>query len=160
MNKNPSAAELVAQGLIPMFVYGTLRPRRKGLSSWGMTGDEPVISNAYITGGLWFVSGYGSYPVAKLDVAGRIQGDIIFYEEDSWAYQRINDVEVGAGYELREVTANFVESEDDINEFIATGEFQSITVNAWHWLYEVDDRVAVPGNNWLRAVSEERRINR
>lgn len=141
-------------GLIPMFFYGSLRPNPD--DSWGMTGDEPIIRNAYISGRLWFVSGGWGYPVAKLDRLGRIIGDIVFYEPNSALYHRICDVETGAGYEMREVEATYISTEEEIDNFIATGEFQRITVNAWHWNGDVRKRTPVPDNDWLRASNRSR----
>lgn len=145
-------------GLVPMFFYGTLRPNPG--PSWGMTGDEPVIKDAYIDGKLWFVSLDGSYPVAKLDRSGRVQGDIVFYEPSSPMYQRVCDVESGAGYEMREVDATYIEGDEDIDDFIEGGRFPSMKVNAWHYLRSVEALRPVPGNNWLRAVNGERRALR
>jgi gamma-glutamylcyclotransferase (GGCT)/AIG2-like uncharacterized protein YtfP len=142
-----------------MFYYGTLRPNR-GRPSWGMSGDEPVIHNAYIAGRLWYVNIDGSYPVAKLDRPGRIQGDIVGYEPDSAFYHHVCDVESGAGYEMRDVEAQFIDGQEGADHFIETGLFQKMNVMTWHFAHSVKGKLEVPGNNWLRAQNRERRVFR
>lgn len=135
------------KNLVPMFVYGTLRPntirsRDGSESSWGWNGTDKVIRNVTINGNLWYISGEGSFPVAKLDTDGTIIGDVIMYDRTSGLYHHVCDVEYGAGYDMIEVEAT-----------LSDGSTQMVM--AWHWEGNVSKRRPVPGNDWVRAQMEE-----
>lgn len=85
-----------------VFVYGTLRPRGALHSSWAR-GTEIVAQGATAPGALYHVSPHKSYPVAKFDEEGTIIGDILDFDEEDW--EEVRGMEVGAGYEVREIEA-------------------------------------------------------
>lgn len=89
--------------MIPVFVYGTLRPGDYNHSRHGLDEDN-VVRGVTAPGALYHVSSsYKAYPCAKFDQCGTIIGDILFFEEGSRDLERIDRMEEGAGYEIREV---------------------------------------------------------
>lgn len=90
--------------LIPLFAYGTLRADQ-GNYSW--TSDCVIRTdlNCTTTGRIYFVSTRMGYPVAKLDEDGTIFGDVLWCDPDHKSYDDIMRMELGAGYEVREIDA-------------------------------------------------------
>ena len=113
--------------LVPMFVYGTLRPG--SYNAW--YASDRVDRDCTVNGRIYFVSREGGYPVAKLDEEGTIHGDVIWLEDDSDDYAAICAMEEGAGY-----TSRWVE--------VVDSEGQSYEAWAWHYDYE-------PGGRWIES---------
>jgi gamma-glutamylcyclotransferase (GGCT)/AIG2-like uncharacterized protein YtfP len=122
--------------MIYAFVYGTLRI---GEYNYRWASDDVVeeIPNVVTSGGLYFVSERGGYPVAKLDEAGIIKGDLLVYPDDSLDWQRIHDMESGAGYELREIPV--LDNDGGIHSAVA-----------WHFLHEPRG-AKIEDGDWARA---------
>ena len=88
--------------MIPVFVYGTLRPGDYNHGRWGLAEDN-VMRGVTAPGALYHVSPWSRvYPCAKFDEEGTITGDILFFEEGSDHLAGIDRMEIGAGYEVRE----------------------------------------------------------
>lgn len=119
--------------LVACFVYGTLRP-----SQWNDRGGFVDIENdCAVEGKIYFVSGSGGYPVAKLDRSGTIWGDVLWFPKDSQEWKSIDRMERGAGYDLWDVVATAPDG-DEIN------------CSAWHYLWEPNGKLIKSGD-WRKA---------
>lgn len=91
--------------LMPLFVYGTLRPGQK-LSR--LIEDATAFSiPARAIGNLYHVP-YGTdekpvYPVAFFGEEGWIYGDILFVDPDSEEFRYVHHMETSSGYRAEEV---------------------------------------------------------
>lgn len=128
--------------MINAFVYGTLRV---GEHNYGWASGDVIdeIVNVTTTGGIYFVSSDGGYPVAKLDEPGTIIGDVLVYPEDSRDWSLICQMEEGAGYELREIEVTLVNG-------------LTMPAVAWHykrepWGSRIED------GDWSRALRQQYR---
>lgn len=120
--------------LISCFVYGTLRP-----NAWNDRGGyEDIIPNCTIEGKIYFVSEFGSYPVAKLDQSGTITGDVLTFRHNSPSWKSIDRMERGAGYALWDVVAH-----DPIRG-------TEIKCSAWHYLGKPRGKLIADGD-WVKA---------
>jgi gamma-glutamylcyclotransferase (GGCT)/AIG2-like uncharacterized protein YtfP len=126
--------------VIKAFVYGTLRV---GEYNYKWTSGDIVdeILNVTTTGGIYFVSPHGGYPVAKLDEPGTIIGDILVYPEDSHDWDRIYSMESGAGYVLCPIV-------------VTTQDGEKIQAVAWHYK-GVPMGPKIPDGDWARAASAD-----
>lgn len=88
--------------LVPVFVYGTLRIG-EGNWLWARSAVRHEVSDVRASGRLYFVSGQWGFPVAKLDEAGIIVGDVLWFDPAHPAYDDVMEMEIGAGYECREI---------------------------------------------------------
>ncbi len=119
--------------LIPMFVYGTLRPGR--YNAWYSA--ERIDRNCTTNGQIFFVSELGGFPVAKLDAEGTIIGDVIWLEEGGEDHVSIDRMERGAGYEMRSIQ-------------VCTPEGRTFEAYAWHYKYEPMGPLIEDGD-WVKA---------
>ncbi len=89
--------------LTPVFVYGTLR-----IGEWNYRWAQPAIrselADCVAEGSIYFVMPDGGYPVAKLDEAGEIIGDVLWFDTSHPEYHSVVEMEIGAGYTMREIT--------------------------------------------------------
>lgn len=126
---------------VAMFVYGTLRPHddigwNRGRSSEGGE-DRPPILNCTVPGDIYD----NGYPLAKFcfqapgdpPCDGKIVGDVIFLEQDSDEYRRIEQMERGAGYKLVNVLVSISGDNDDEND-----PHTQMGAVAWHYDREID----------------------
>ncbi len=124
--------------LIPLFVYGTLRIG-EGNYRWASMDVVEEIPNVTIRGDLYFFSPRASFPVAKLDGQGAIKGDILFYEPDSRCFEDVCEMELHAGYEMRQTWAK------------VNGSMEPVV--AWHYIHDPRGEKIEDGD-WIRAASE------
>jgi gamma-glutamylcyclotransferase (GGCT)/AIG2-like uncharacterized protein YtfP len=123
----------VTDRLIACFVYGTLRP-----TAWNDRGGfVRIVDDCTIEGKIYWVSGDGGYPVAKLDLSGRILGDVLWFPKESPVWKSIDRMERGAGYDLWDVVATDPEGEE-------------IKCSAWHYMGTPRGKL-IPSGDWLTA---------
>lgn len=127
--------------LVPVFVYGTLR-YGEGNYSWCQDAVRYVLRNCATEGRIYWVYGTQGYPVAKLDEDGKIKGDILWFEKDHPDYRDVVRMELGAGYEIRNVR---VECEG--------GEHRDCL--AFHYIGKPNGRLISSGD-WVAASSGRR----
>jgi gamma-glutamylcyclotransferase (GGCT)/AIG2-like uncharacterized protein YtfP len=127
------------------FVYGTLRDEA---GAWGRPGYvEPPVTGCTAKGTLY---NYGyAYPYADCDGDGEIKGDIITVDPEM--ARHIARVEMGAGYEAREVTVTLPSGESRV-------------VIGWHITDTTKARMlrygqieVIPSGDWLACIAEEGR---
>lgn len=123
--------------LIPMFVYGTLRPDwyNNRLLEWD---TEKVERGATISGRMYWAFSEGSYPVVNVEQEGTITGDIVYVWEDSTGFNWACRMEIGAGYEPREVTATLPDGTEE-------------QVLVWHYP-RTPRGDHIPGGDWDKAM--------
>lgn len=124
-----------------MFVYGTLRP---GCSEWASDwyAADPVRGTTKGT-----LLDYGPFPYADFDGDGEIVGEILTLIPYGAHY--VARVELGAGYEAREV---IVETADG-----------PVVCLGWHITDRVREdarMVPIPSGDWLVAQEEKNRYPR
>lgn len=127
----------------PIFVYGTLR-----LGEFNFRMLEPALCdapdlNCTTPGHLWFAHP-NSYPVAQFlpNSADTIKGDVLWCDEDHIMYKHTEDMELGAGYEMREIKVT-LESGEVIDAY------------GFHYLRTPRSDLFIPDGDWQRAVHEE-----
>lgn len=96
--------------LIPVFVYGTLRVGH-GNFTWAADAVVYVLPDCTAEGRIYFVHHGGGYPVAKFDEVGTILGDILWFDPKHPEYESVVSMEIGAGYELRQVSVTTPEGD-------------------------------------------------
>jgi gamma-glutamylcyclotransferase (GGCT)/AIG2-like uncharacterized protein YtfP len=130
--------------VIKAFVYGTLRIGEYNYR-WASGDVVEEIPNVLTTGELYFAGDGPSYPVAKLDTPGQIIGDILVYPDDSQDWLQICRMELGAGYELREIE-------------VTTESGDKIAAVAWHFLHHPRGPKIASGD-WSQAVENFYRVS-
>lgn len=121
--------------LIGIFVYGTLRPG--SYNHWYE--EEGVDPNCTARGRLYFVHGHSGFPVADFDEEGVIVGDVIWLRDDSQDFQDICNMELGAGYTLRDIE-------------VTDAEGSTYTAYAWHYPQKLRGK-RIPDGDWLKATA-------
>lgn len=129
----------MTEELVPMFVYGTLRIG-EGNYQWAGMDVVDELRNVTVPGDLYYFRQGAAFPVANLDGGGIIKGDVLYYELDSECLQDVVQMEVGAGYELRETTATHPDG-------------TTFFVVAWHYPWELTGP-KIDDGDWIRAESE------
>lgn len=131
--------------LIPVFVYGTLRPGAVGAS--GLLASATVAGPwlAHTTGRLCYHE-CGAYPVADYDGTGIVRGDMMLVPEDSPAWRWIANMEVRAGYVPRVV---------EVCAQQTTGEWRRANALTFHWPHGTDGLAPVPAGDWHLAEPAE-----
>lgn len=91
---------------IPVFVYGTLRPGDYNHDRFP-GGVVQIINDCSASGRLYHAfKDHRGYPGAHFDEEGTIVGDILVYDDESRAFQSVVSMELGAGYEVRQIKVN------------------------------------------------------
>lgn len=121
--------------LVPVFVYGTLRVGQYNFS-WAQEAVVDTIQNCTAKGALYFVDGRFGYPVAKFDEEGEIKGDVLWFDPAHEEYQSVVRMELGAGYEVREIEVRT--------------ESETIEAIAFHYLRPTRGN-PIPDGDWVKA---------
>lgn len=124
-------------GLLPCFVYGTLRSGQ-GNYHWCQAAVRRETLNVRANGRLYFVSGHTGYPVAKLDENGIILGDVLWFDPVHPDFDAVVQMETGAGYECRDIE-------------VLTEESERIDCMAFHYIWTPRGEL-IPDGDWIRAV--------
>lgn len=87
-----------SEDLVPVFVYGTLR-YGEGNFHWCADAVKAVEKDCTASGAIYFAwTGKSTYPVARFDERGTILGDILWFDRYDPLYDRVVEMEQGAGY--------------------------------------------------------------
>lgn len=124
--------------LVPVFVYGTLRVDQYNYD-WCKRAVRHSVIDCKAKGNLYWVHDKSGYPVAKFDEDGEIIGDVLYFDPTSKTYDDVVSMELGAGYEVREIE-------------VRTPEGETLECIAFHYV----DR---PRGEWIKSgdwVSESR----
>lgn len=131
--------ERIAEALIPVFVYGTLRIGQYNYR-WARAAVRETVKNCRTNGKLYFSRGLsGSYPVAKFDEEGTILGDVLWCDPSHPDYGGMVRMELGAGYEVREIE-------------VVTAKSETMEALGFHYLHRTRGD-AIPNGDWVKAVS-------
>lgn len=127
--------------LIPVFVYGSLRPRANGAT--GMISNAAMAGpwEAYADGGL-FYHGCGAYPVMDCEGDGKVRGDMYLVDENHPSWQWLANMETDAGYEMRW---------HDVLALQSDGELAETKAVVFDWPHGTDGLTPVPDGDWLTA---------
>lgn len=124
--------------LVPVFVYGTLR-EGQGNWQWAKEAVRHSDLNVRTSGRIYFCSGRTGFPVAKLDEAGSIVGDVLWFDPDHPTFDDVVQMEVGAGYECRDIE-------------VITSESETIECMAFHYAWRPRGDL-IPDGDWVRAFA-------
>ena len=98
MTNNSVSRETITA--IPVFVYGSLRPRANGAT--GMIANAAIAGpwEAYADGDLFYHE-CGAYPVMDCDGDGKVRGDMYLIDESHESWEWLVKMETEAGYWVR-----------------------------------------------------------
>lgn len=132
--------------IIPVFVYGSLR-----VGEWNYPVAEPCVQeyeqDAATPGLVWFAFRDG-YPVAHFisSCAGMIQGDVLWCDTEDPAYEHMQRMEQGAGYEQREIEV-----------ILANG--QRMDATGFHYLGVPRPDLLITSGDWRREIHRLRGVS-
>lgn len=118
--------------MINLFVFGTLR---QNLPLHHMYLNAPPGNFTLATAEGTMFSYHNAYPVVDFEGEGTVVGEIYEVDTDDPYIQNLCDMEIGAGYTIRSITAN--PSEGD-----------PITCVAFHWDRDTRYLDPVPDGDW------------
>lgn len=129
--------------LVPVFVYGSLRPRGRGangaMEAASVGGPWPAV----MAGRLYFHR-CGAYPVMDTNAPGSVvRGDVYLCDVTSRPWQWVEDMEVGAGYDPQWRPA-FIGQDNTMRR-------SEVIVFGWNWPERGDE---VTSGDWL-AVRDD-----
>lgn len=132
LQDRPTKASKGGDPLIPVFVYGTLRV---GQYNFGVVRKavRNIAENCKANGSIYFFGGRRGYPIAKFDEDGEILGDVLWCDPSHPGYDRMMQMELGAGYESREIEVRNPDGE--VIECIA---FQYLGTPKGEWIQSGD----------------------
>lgn len=119
------------QETVRCFVYGTLRP---GDYNHGRVGGTVGEARSASANGQMFHAypGGRSYPVAKFDLQGIIQGDVVEFEPREWL--SVVSMEEGAGYECWDIFVNYEDgSTEQVKAWQYRGEPRGTKILSGDW---------------------------
>ena len=131
--------------VLPVFVYGSLRPGAVGASGLLARATVGTAHLAHTTGRLCYHE-CEAYPVLDIYGDGTVCGDMLLVNRDSQAWRWVVDMEVRAGYvpEVVEVCAQQ-----------SSGEWRRANALTFHWPHGTDGLRMVEGGDWHRATPAE-----
>lgn len=125
--------------ILPVFVYGTLRVG-EGNFEWIQDCVVEYDQDVTAFGHIWFYHSIGSYPVAKFaQTTDTIKGDVLWCNSDHRMYERMVAMEVGAGYEFKEIEV-----------VLSNGVRQDVM--GFHWLGTPRSSLYIEHGDWRAAM--------
>ncbi len=140
IDNNDSVSRETMTG-VPVFVYGSLRPRSNGAN--GMLANAAIAGpwEAYVPGELFYHE-CGAYPVMDCDGEQIVRGDMYLVDESHESWQWLIKMETEAGYWVRWCPVVARQSDG------SWGESKAIVFD---WPYGTERLERVAGNDWLLA---------
>lgn len=139
-----------------VFVYGTLRPGWYNFDLLQPAVVAQVEADCSIEGQLFHVLGgyadHPMFPVANLDLPGRIRGCLLVVETEVWTWDIVHRMELDAGYTEREVQVA-----DESTSVRTTGErgfrHPEVTALAFHYPHRTGARIE--SGDWADVVARD-----